>query len=145
MSRVSSRAWWRVVAAYCRRVGLAKLLVVLAAAASLTPAGSATDAEVMRGSALDADATAGRADAKAVDLESLRSKSAAVTAASRTVYAEAAHILDRLANSGFPDEQVRAEAITALRTVVRLSHQLGVRSLLLADAVEAASAEPQPA
>jgi hypothetical protein len=53
-------------------------------------------------------------------------------------------MLDRLANSGFPDEQVRAEAISALRTVVRLSHQLGVPSQVLADAVEAASAGRQP-
>ncbi|HZD54294.1 MAG TPA: hypothetical protein VE175_14690 [Woeseiaceae bacterium] len=121
------------------------MLLALAVTAALATAGPVTNAEVMQGAAFDEEATGGRADGQAVDLEPLRTEAANIAAASSTVYAEAAHMLDRLANSSFPDEQVRAEAIAALRTAARVSYELGVPNKVLVDAVETASAGQQPA
>jgi hypothetical protein len=139
MIRVPSPAWSRAVADHGRGAGLAKLTLALTVAASLTIGGSATDAEVMRGAAF-AGATADQADARTVDLESLGANAAVVTAAGRTVYQQAAVALDRLAKSGFPDDRLRAAAITALRKVVRLSYLLAVPNQVLADAVKSAAA-----
>jgi hypothetical protein len=136
MTRFFSPARARVTAEYCRRVGLAKLLLAAAVAASLTMEVSSPGAQVRR-STSKAGATTDQADAQAAVLDSLKANIATVTAASRTVYEQSALVLERLVNSEFPDQSLRAAAVAALRKVARLCHQLDVANRVLADALEA--------
>lgn len=108
--------------------------------AHLTIGGSLTCAQSIRGSAFHSGRTTVPVAVLADDLHSLRVKAAAVTMIGRSVYDEAGRILDRLTRSDFPDEDVRAEAVIALREVVKASYRLAVASEVLADAVEAAAA-----
>jgi hypothetical protein len=105
--------------------------------------GSITCAQSTQKSAFQAGGTAVPVSARADDLNSLRVKAAAVTTIGRSVYDEAGVILDRLTKSDFPDDEVRVEAIRALRQVVNASYHLAVAGKVLADAVEtAARGEP---
>jgi hypothetical protein len=108
--------------------------------AHLTIGGSIACAQGIRGSAFHSGRTTVPVGVLADDLHSLRVKAAAVTTIGRSIYDEAGRILDRLTKSDFPDENVRAEAVIALREVVKASYHLAVASEVLADAVETAAA-----
>jgi hypothetical protein len=102
--------------------------------------GSIAYAQSPRESAVHAGSTAVPVTARTVDLKSLKATSAAVTTIGRSVYAEAGRILDVLTKSDFPDEKVRAEAVIALREVVKASYHLAVAGEVLGDAMETAAA-----
>jgi hypothetical protein len=112
--------------------------------AGVTVGNSATYAEALGEPALVAGDSTAAETAPAVELKAIRADAAAVATISRTVYGEAGRTLDRLVRSGFPDDQVRVEAVSALRQVAKLSYHLVTASQVLADAADAASAGQLP-
>jgi hypothetical protein len=120
-------------------IALAVRMIALTIAVTLTIGGSVSNPEAIRGSAFNDGGPAPQASARAVDLASLKAKAAAVTTMGRTVYEEAGDILDRLAKSGFPDDELRAEMVITIREVAKLSYHLSAASEVLGDAVQAAS------
>ena len=139
MNRVRSPKWACTVARHFPAIALAGLIFALTILANIPIWGSTTYAQTIRGSALHAASTAVPVAARAVDLNSLKADAAAVTTIGRSVYDEAGPILDRLTKSDFPDDKVRAEAVIALRVVVKASYHLAVAGEVLADAVETAA------
>jgi hypothetical protein len=137
--RIRSPVWASIIAQYRSGITLAVRIVALTIVVTLPVGGSVTNAEAIRRSAFNAGGPAAQASARAVDLASLKAKAAALTTTGMTIYERAGGILDRLAKSGFPDDELRAETVITLREVAKLSYHLSATSEVLGDAVQAAS------
>lgn len=139
MNRVACSLWGYGPARSSRCVDTAILAIAAIIVASLLVRSSGIYAEALPGPVL-VDNPAGEGSAAAVDLEAIRADAQAITAIGRSVYEESDGVLDVLVASGFPDEEVHAEAISALKRVARLSYHLASTAEVLVDTVETASA-----
>lgn len=144
MSRGASLMWVAAPARSGSCVDLATFALVLTMVASIVFRTSETYAEAAQEPAFAAADPAAQTSARAIDLVAIEGRAAAVATTSRTVYEEAGRILDGLASSGFPDDQILGEAVVALRRVAKLSYHLATASEVLADAVDVASTGQVP-
>ena len=139
MHKAHSFAYPAMVVRYCPSLALVRVVLPLTIAVSLMIKGSAIYAEAARESVFEVGRNADQVVTQEVDLETLKAKPIAIAAVGRTVYEEASRLLNRLARSSFPDEEVRADTVVALREVAKQSHRLVMASEVLVDAVETAA------